>query len=515
MGISVEIQEVLLLKLLTFLFNQMTQRQCRKRTSHDSQVGNPTITKELDSMPFANSPVYASRAIGPAPKNVFPVHDVDRYATQGRFCKNSSTSYVKKFGFSPDIESLSTDDSIKEVQFLENNTFDLALLMVCPERRLEVFKMLTMAYGSKISKSSSISVFGNGANKSSIFISRHVEAGKDFPTEVHEMVLPTFELNDPVSSPSVNCGRMKEGSVGILLIEPRDSRLGFLEVFFTFKGTIIITEKLILQILKKVATEQSCHAPKSHRAGLAPEAEKARENPFRYLVVGLNEISALALEVGTIGSPHIPDDELVKLRTFVAREQSAVIIKLEGSLNSFRRALSRNKFFVFGSPNFARNCFISALARSSCSSTVVVTFFVCALLRVSSAQYIGNQFSGGGAVVKNNGSFRKEVVGRSRRHCSSEWVMIIPSGDGINPPRIRRNGEGSEGFLQGDEMTAPVGRADLNEFFNCLGGRSSALFASVVSMGFGGSSGIEGRGEGTVSWGSALAPLEGDLPSRE
>ncbi|KAF3640443.1 hypothetical protein FXO37_23483 [Capsicum annuum] len=511
MGISVEIQEVLLLKLLTFLFNQMTQRQCRKRTSHDSQVENPTITKELDSMPFANSPVYASRAIGPAPKNVFP-----------------------------DIESLSTDDSIKEVQFLENNTFDLALLMVCPERRLEVFKMLTMAYGSKISKSSSISVFGNGANESSIFISRHVEAGKDFPTEVHEMVLPTFELNDPVSSPSVNCGRMKEGSVGILLIEPRDSRLGFLEVFFTFKGTIIITEKLILQFLKKVArgigkTSVQALPDKASPVPISFIGPGNVEKCWRWTrssfyittiplfrptvldsrVVGLNEISALALEVGTIGSPHIPDDELVKLRTFVAREQSAVIIKLEGSLNSFRRALSRNKLFVFGSPNFARNCFISALARSSCSSTVVVTFFVCALLRVSSAQYIGNQFSGGGAVVKNNGSFKKEVVGRSRRHCCSEWVMIIPSGDGINPPRIRRNREGSEGFLQGDEMTAPVGRADLNEFFNCLGGRSSALFASVVSMGFGGSSGIEGRGEGTVSWGSALAPLEGDLPSGE
>ncbi|KAF3640436.1 putative calcium-binding protein CML30-like [Capsicum annuum] len=302
MGISVEIQEVLLLKLLTFLFNQITQRQCKKRTSHDSQMGNPTITKEPDSMPFANSPVYASRAIDLAPKNVFP-----------------------------DIESLSTDGSIRE------------------------------AYESEISKSSSISAFGNEANESSIVISRHVEAGKDFSTEVH----------------------------------------GF--------GT----------------NNQSNHSR----------------------VVGLNKISALALEVGTIGSPHIPDDELVKLRTFVAREQSAVIIKLEGSLNSFRRALSRNKLFVSGSPNLARNCFISALARSSCSSTVVVTFFVCALLRASSAQYIGNRFGEGGAVVKNNGSFRKGVVGRSKRHCCSEWVMIIPSGDGITPPRIRRNREVSKDVL--------------------------------------------------------------------
>lgn len=59
-----------------------------------------------------------------------------------------------------------------------------------------------------------------------------------------------FELNNSIPSSLINGGKMKECSVGIPLIKPRDSGLCSPEVFFTLEGTIIIIEELILQFVE-------------------------------------------------------------------------------------------------------------------------------------------------------------------------------------------------------------------------------------------------------------------------
>lgn len=123
----------------------------------------------------------------------------------------------------------------------------------------------------------------------------------------------------------------------------------------------------------------------------------------------------------------------VRLRILVVLEQSVIIIKPEGSLNSQRRGLSSMKLLKSGFACSTRRCSISALVHLSSSSMMLVTPFGSAsswrvyrfeLVLVSSKKFHGIKFR----FLSQRG---KELLGRRRYSwtCDSwgSWARVSSS----------------------------------------------------------------------------------------
>lgn len=75
-----------------------------------------------------------------------------------------------------------------------------------------------------------------------------------------------------------------------------------------------------------------------------------------------------------------------------------------------------------------------------------------------------NKFSGRVMGLKKGGGDRSGVnLHDCLGHVKCPSVMIIPSGDGVTPSRIHRDGGGNRGFPRGGEMTTLLGISKIKE----------------------------------------------------